>query len=433
MTGSAPSRTLAPAPPTSHPQLIRIDLAHPTEVETIENPLAQPQGHGRNTLAPAPPSLHKVHVDPSGRHVLVSTSSGENFYLYVGVLPANLPSSNAPPTRKVRPLPRLKGAIVDSVAWSPSSFASPAASTSFSTREILLGTTTGQILETTLVDPALASDTGGFSLPVPGRANSPERYVKQLLTLPERQSIVGLRYEIWNTRRLAVVAATTTKVYQYVGDGATLGNQKHSRDEDAGLLETVLHLYASGDVRPSELSALSSHPYESHSSQLYPRCSEMLELPSDSTRSELHFCAPARTDGKEGLARPKSMAWMTGQLHALGSALLIAKPLILPFCLRRSGRLPREPRLPSRFHGPDPRRCCHRFGLADPVPARLEWNLFGRGAAGQHGFDGASLCVALLGQDLRGRYLDRQSCLPGDAGLCESRLSTPTRIERETN
>ncbi|GAA5965015.1 hypothetical protein JCM8115_005683 [Rhodotorula mucilaginosa] len=289
VTGSAPSRTAAPAPPTSHPQLIRIDLAHPTEVETIEIPLAQPQAHGRNTPAPAPPSLHKVHVDPSGRHVLVSTSSGENFYLYVGVLPANLASSNASPARKVRPLPRLKGAIVDSVAWSPSSFASPSASTSFSTREILLGTTTGQILETTLVDPALASDAGGFSLPVPGRAPSPERYVKQLLTLPERQSIVGLRYEIWNTRRLAVVAATTTKVYQYVGDGATLGNQKHSRDDDPGLLETVLHLYASGDVRP-----------------------KMLELPSDSTRSELHFCAPARTDGKEGLARPKSMAWMTG-------------------------------------------------------------------------------------------------------------------------
>lgn len=258
VTGSAPSRTAAPAPPTSHPQLIRIDLAHPTEVETIEIPLAQPQAHGRNTPAPAPPSLHKVHVDPSGRHVLVSTSSGENFYLYVGVLPANLASSNASPARKVRPLPRLKGAIVDSVTWSPSSFASPSASTSFSTREILLGTTTGQILETTLVDPALASDAGGFSLPVPGRAPSPERYVKQLLTLPERQSIVGLRYEIWNTRRLAVVAATTTKVYQYVGDGATLGNQKHSRDDDPGLLETVLHLYASGDVRPSELSALST-------------------------------------------------------------------------------------------------------------------------------------------------------------------------------
>lgn len=42
----------------------------------------------------------------------------------------------------------------------------------------------------------------------------------------------------------------------------------------------------------------------------------MLELPSDSTHSELHFCAPMRTDGKEGLERPKSMAWMTGRSHA---------------------------------------------------------------------------------------------------------------------
>ncbi|GAA5866874.1 hypothetical protein JCM3774_004586 [Rhodotorula dairenensis] len=290
VTGSAPSRTSAPAPPTSHPQIIRIDLAHPTEVETIEIPLAQPQAHGRNTPTPAPPSLHKVHVDPSGRHVVVSTASGENFYLYVGTLPASLPANAASlPPRKVRPLPRLKGAIIDSVAWAPSSLASPASATNFSTREILLGTTTGQILETNLVDPALASDAGGFLLPVPGRASSPERYVKQLLTLPERQSIIGLRYEIWDRRRLAIVAATTTKVYQYVGDGAMLGNQKHSRDDEAGLLETVLHFYASSDVRP-----------------------KMLELPSDSTHSELHFCAPTRTDAKEGLARPKSMAWMTG-------------------------------------------------------------------------------------------------------------------------
>ncbi|GAA5992074.1 hypothetical protein JCM10908_000728 [Rhodotorula pacifica] len=289
VTGSAPSKSSAPASPTSHPQIIRIDLAQPTEVETIDIPLAQPQGHGRNTPTPTPPSLHKVHVDPSGRHVIVSTSSGENFYLYVGVLPANLPA-NVLSSRKTRPLPRLKGAIIDSVAWAPSSSSSPSSATSFSTREILLGTTTGQILETNLVDPALVSDGGGFSLPVPGRANSPERYVKQLLTLPERQPIVGLRYEIWNTRRLAVIAATTTKVYQYVGDGATLGNQqKHAREDEAGLLETVLHHYASGDLRP-----------------------KMLELPSDSTHSELHFCSPSRTDGKEGLARPKSMAWLTG-------------------------------------------------------------------------------------------------------------------------
>ena len=169
---------------------------------------------------------------------------------------------------------------------------------------------------------------------------------------------------------------------------------------------------------------LSPHPrIPVRSSICRAEITEMLELPSDSTRSELHFCAPARTDGKEGLARPKSMAWMTGQFRAwLVTA--IARTLSLPLCACRSGCLPREPRLPSRFHGPDPRRCCHRFGLADPVSARLERDLFGRRATDQHGFDGASLCAALLGQDLRGRYLDRQGCLPGDAGLGESKLST---------
>lgn len=251
VTGSAPTLRSTPAGPTSHPQIIRIDLARPTEVETVNISLAPSQGQGRGTPAPSAPTLHKVHVDPSGRHVIVSTSSGENFYLFVGTLPVNA-SGNAPPTRKARPLPRLKGAIIDSVAWSPSSFSSPSSSTTFSTREILLGTTTGQVLETNLVDPALASDSGGFSLPVPGRAASPEKYVKQLLTLPERQAIVGLRSETWGHRRLAVIAATATKVYQYVGDGAALGASKHGRDEEVGLLETVMHVYSAGDARPSK-------------------------------------------------------------------------------------------------------------------------------------------------------------------------------------
>lgn len=255
VTGLAPSARTSSAGPTSHPQVIRIDLARPTEVETIDIPVNQASLHGRNTPTPPPASLHKVHVDPSGRHVVVSTTSGENFYTYVGVLPANLPQ-NAKQPRRARPLPRLKGAIIDSVAWSPSSYSSPASSTSFSTREILLGTTTGQILETNLVEPTLVTEGGGFSLPVPGRAASPEKYVKQLLTLPERQSVIGLRYETWSGRRAAVIAATATKVYQFVGDASVLAGPRGNRDDESGVLEIVLNAYASNDLRPSTLFSL---------------------------------------------------------------------------------------------------------------------------------------------------------------------------------
>ncbi|GAA5958403.1 hypothetical protein JCM3765_007864 [Sporobolomyces pararoseus] len=262
----------------SLPQLIRIDLDRPTEVDKYELPL-QPPSLTREGIAT---TLHKVHVDPTGRHVLVSTTTGDNSYLYIGALPPGLPSSAA--AKKAKPLNRLKGAIIDSISWAPSpSSSSSSSSNSFSTREILLGTASGQILETSLVDPSL-SESSSFSIPVPGRSG-PERYVKQLYVLPERQTITGLRYEIWG-KRVAVIATTESRIVQLVGSLQSSGR----KDEDGGILEAALHPYASNQARP-----------------------KTLELPSDdSHKSELHFYTPSRTDSKSGPTLPKSVAWMTG-------------------------------------------------------------------------------------------------------------------------
>ncbi|BGP21553.1 tethering complex subunit [Rhodotorula toruloides] len=299
VTGSPPTSSQSSSARPSPPQLIRIDLDHPTEVETIDIPVPSPAPpSSRSNSAPPPPShLHKLHVDPTGRHVVVSTTSGDNFYAFVGAdLP--LPTSGQSQKRKAKPLTRLKGAIIESIAWSPSSFPSNSAVSPFSTREILLGTSTGQILETTLLDPFLSSTTSSdhFSLPmhVPGTSSSrsPERYVKQLLILPERQPIEGLRYEVWAGKRVAVVASTSTRVCQFVGTGIGAGGKGGKEEDVSALLEGVLQPYASGEARP-----------------------KMLELPGEPPTSELHFFAPSRTnrDGAvTGLALPKSMAWMTG-------------------------------------------------------------------------------------------------------------------------
>ncbi|GAA5826993.1 hypothetical protein JCM11251_002198 [Rhodosporidiobolus azoricus] len=328
-------------PPSSHssssrnppaalpPQLIRIDLDSPTEVETISLPILSSQSTSSRDAPPPPPKLHSLHVDPLGRHALVSTSLGENFYLFVGPLP----SSSSTSTRRAKPLPRLKGAIIESVAWSPSSSYPTSSSSSSSsstnglalgTRDILLGTSTGQLLSTSLLDPSLLPDhqQSAFSLPVPGSGSnkSLEKYVKQLLTLPVREGIVGVRYETWpaagpgagagggkkrKSVNVAVVVATRTRVYQFVG---TVGRGKGEDGTGAGAgkgagggaeehqvgqwVEEVMRPYASGEVRP-----------------------KTLELPSDAVTSELHFYAPP-IPGKDGkapsLGLPKTLAWMTG-------------------------------------------------------------------------------------------------------------------------
>lgn len=244
---SSPTATSGGSPP----QLIRIDLDHPTEVDNYELPLPPPVS-SRDGIAT---TLHKVHVDPTGRHVVVSTTTGENFYLYIGSLPPGLPSSSA--ARKAKPLNRLKGAIIESISWAPSSSTSSSSSSSsnsFSTREILLGTASGQILETFLADPSL-SESSAFSIPVPGRSG-PERYVKQLYVLPERQTITGLRYEVWG-KRVAVIATTQSRIVQLVGNLHSNGR----KDDDGGILEAALHPYSSNQARPSTLELLRIRDY----------------------------------------------------------------------------------------------------------------------------------------------------------------------------
>lgn len=69
-----------------------------------------------------------MFLDPTASHLLVCTASGENYYLH---------SQSQQP----RPLGRLRGVLIESVAWNP---ALPTAST----REILLGAADGNIYET---------------------------------------------------------------------------------------------------------------------------------------------------------------------------------------------------------------------------------------------------------------------------------------------
>lgn len=72
--------------------------------------------------------IQRMFLDPTASHLLICTSIGENYYLHS--------QSKSP-----RPLGRLRGVSIESVAWNP---ALPTAST----REILIGASDGNIYET---------------------------------------------------------------------------------------------------------------------------------------------------------------------------------------------------------------------------------------------------------------------------------------------
>lgn len=71
--------------------------------------------------------IRRMFLDPTASHLLICTATGENYYLHSQ-------------SRQPRPLGRLRGVSIDSVAWNPSL---PTAST----REILLGASDGNIYE----------------------------------------------------------------------------------------------------------------------------------------------------------------------------------------------------------------------------------------------------------------------------------------------
>ncbi|KAI9746358.1 MAG: hypothetical protein M1818_000070 [Claussenomyces sp. TS43310] len=98
-------------------RILRIDLDNPADIDDIDLP--------KKTSEVG--VIRRMFLDPTSSHLIISTALGENFYLHTQ-------------SRQPRPLSRLRGVSIESVAWNPSL---PTAST----REILIGATDGNIYE----------------------------------------------------------------------------------------------------------------------------------------------------------------------------------------------------------------------------------------------------------------------------------------------
>ncbi|KAL2263882.1 hypothetical protein VTK26DRAFT_4559 [Humicola hyalothermophila] len=101
----------------SNGRILRIDLNRPEDIDDIDLP-KKPSEVG---------VIRRMFLDPTASHLLVCTSLGENYYLHSQ-------------SRQPRPLARLRGVAVESVAWSP-------ALPTSSTREILVGAADGNLYE----------------------------------------------------------------------------------------------------------------------------------------------------------------------------------------------------------------------------------------------------------------------------------------------
>ncbi|KAL1198179.1 Vacuolar sorting protein 18 [Cardamine amara subsp. amara] len=165
-------------------------------------------------------SIHKVFVDSGGSHCIATVTGvggAETFYTH-----AKWP--------KPRVLSRLKGLVVNAVAWNRQQI------TEVSTKEIILGTQDGQLFEMTVDEK-----------------DKREKYIKFLFELEELpEAFMALQMETANISggmRYYVMAVTPTRLYSFTG---------------IGTLESVFASYKE-------------------------RAVHFMELPGEIPNSELHF------------------------------------------------------------------------------------------------------------------------------------------------
>ncbi|KAG0294707.1 hypothetical protein BGZ96_000616 [Linnemannia gamsii] len=226
--------------------LLRIDLDRSHEVEDIEIPRKMSEG-----------KIYKMFFDPTGRHLIITTETGDNYYLFAK-------------WKKAKLLSKIKGVVIESIAWNRSADRP----TESSTKEFLIGTRNGLIFEAELE-------------PTAELFKKEERYFKQVYSIQSNMPIAGLRMEQFpaSLRKYVVVAVTPTRIYQFIGTvSPNNSNGIIGGSEDKAMFESLFSKY---EVKPG-----------------------FSELPGDLPYSQLHFFSPFQDLQYQGVA--KTFAWLTG-------------------------------------------------------------------------------------------------------------------------
>ncbi|KZT75150.1 hypothetical protein DAEQUDRAFT_659721 [Daedalea quercina L-15889] len=265
--------------------IVQIELSRSEQVVKIQIP-----------RKPTEFTIHKLFLDPSGRHLVITSLQGENWYLYRG-------------WKKPRQLKTWK-IVVESIAWSKAALLS--SSHSLSTREMLVGTKTGAVYEA-----VLDAEEDFFK--------SQERYLQAVYSLSERQPVTGLKFDFFpssDPRKAHIIITTPTRIYQFVG-------MPDRRSDDGG--RVFLGLFASYKDSAPTIS----------------------ELPGNVDYSELHTYVPS-ADQVNSL--PRYLGWMTqpGIYHGAlnyGSSSddLIDGAQLLPYPAVMASRMPLSMAL-TEFH-----------------------------------------------------------------------------------
>ncbi|XP_028399921.1 vacuolar protein sorting-associated protein 18 homolog [Dendronephthya gigantea] len=160
--------------------VMRLNLMNPEELDKIEISKRHDD------------TVYKVFQDPTARHAIICLRSYESLYL-------------ARNSKKTKPIPKLKGHLVEAVAWNKTRL------TETTTQAILIGTNKGLVLETELDNEEKFFQAGL------------EKYFRQLHNVnsgDKNEPITGLMFDKFpRSDRLYVVMVTTkSRLFQFIGE-----------------------------------------------------------------------------------------------------------------------------------------------------------------------------------------------------------------------
>eukprot|EP00906_Rhabdomonas_costata_P007000 RCo010120 len=139
--------------------------------------------------------VHKIFLSPCGHHGLASTLQGENYYFW----------SKTPVRSTLAPIrcDKLQGLVVEAVGWSRDPPEGPDGASS-SSGPVLIGTRTGQLVETELSKDGAKAKTLVFDF---AKAGDPS-------------PVTGLVVDAFSDTspaQLRITATTSGRIYQFVG------------------------------------------------------------------------------------------------------------------------------------------------------------------------------------------------------------------------
>ncbi|KAL1748553.1 Pep3/Vps18/deep orange family-domain-containing protein [Schizophyllum fasciatum] len=221
--------------------LVLIELSHSEQVVQIPIP-----------RKPQDMAIHKLFIDPSGRHIIVTSTQGENWYYFRAWKKTKQPKS-------------LKWKmVVESVAWNRAALlASPNAT---STREMLVGARNGTIYEA-----VLDAEENLFA--------SLERHLQPVYSVSG--PVTGMHFNVFpphDPRKTWIVVTTPSRMYQFIG-------------------------------APDRRSEDGSRAFAALFSTYRDSAPNIRELPGNIQHSELHLYTP---NSGQAQSLPKTIAWLTG-------------------------------------------------------------------------------------------------------------------------